>query len=165
MGFGSVSIWEILLIFVVAIIVLGPRRLPEMARKFGRFLRSVRMMGSEITTAVSRELDETKEDLTPADSEANKAEEAEPLEIHPKTGLPIPAQPEAATAKKAAKKGVKPQPAKSKAATRPVKATKAKPRPAKSKAAAPDKAKSGASPAAPPKDNPPENQGKASAKK
>lgn len=51
-GFG-----EIVLILVIALIVFGPGRLPEIARTIGRFSRSLKKVSSEFTTAMTRELD------------------------------------------------------------------------------------------------------------
>lgn len=71
---------ELLFIFIIALMVFGPRRLPEIAGKAGKFVRDLRNMSQgfmtewqrEITVAarldelqeVQRELKETKESLT-----------------------------------------------------------------------------------------------------
>jgi sec-independent protein translocase protein TatB len=38
----DIGLGEVLLVIVVAVIVLGPERLPEAAREMGRFIRAVR---------------------------------------------------------------------------------------------------------------------------
>mgnify|MGYP001568658590 CR=1 FL=1 len=43
LGFG-----EVIVIVVVALLVLGPRRLPELARQFGRAMREVRRAAHEL---------------------------------------------------------------------------------------------------------------------
>lgn len=42
MRIGPFGIWEILVILVVAIVVFGPRKLPEMAKGLGRSVREFR---------------------------------------------------------------------------------------------------------------------------
>ena len=52
LGFG-----EILLILVVALIVFGPRRLPEMGRTVGRSLREFRRAASDLRAEIETDLD------------------------------------------------------------------------------------------------------------
>ena len=53
LGFG-----EILIILVLALIIFGPRRLPEMGRTIGRSLRDFRRATADIRTELESELDE-----------------------------------------------------------------------------------------------------------
>ena len=57
--FSGIGIWEVVLVIVVILIVLGPQRLPEIARKLGQAIRSLRKASSDLTTAMSRELELT----------------------------------------------------------------------------------------------------------
>jgi sec-independent protein translocase protein TatA len=52
LGFG-----EILLILVVALIVFGPRRLPEMGRTVGRSLREFRRAASDLRAEIETDMD------------------------------------------------------------------------------------------------------------
>jgi sec-independent protein translocase protein TatA len=52
LGFG-----EILLILLVALIVFGPRRLPEMGRTVGRSLREFRRAASDLRAEIETDLD------------------------------------------------------------------------------------------------------------
>ena len=54
--FGSLGGPEIVLIFMVALIVFGPRRLPEIGRKVGGLLRELRRATGEFRTSVEREI-------------------------------------------------------------------------------------------------------------
>ncbi len=56
-GFG-----EILLILVVALMIFGPGRLPEIARTIGRFSRSLKRMSSDFTSAMAKEIDMEEEE-------------------------------------------------------------------------------------------------------
>lgn len=48
---------ELVLIFILALIIFGPQRLPEVARTIGKAINDFRKTSEEVTTAVARELD------------------------------------------------------------------------------------------------------------
>ena len=48
MGFS-----ELVMIFVVALIVFGPKRLPELAKKLGSFLGSIRSAADNVKSEIS----------------------------------------------------------------------------------------------------------------
>lgn len=70
----KIGIQELLLVFVVALIVLGPDKLPLYARKLGEALREFRRFSSDAVEAlkpveelgkeVSHEMEEIRESLT-----------------------------------------------------------------------------------------------------
>jgi TatA/E family protein of Tat protein translocase len=49
---------ELLVILVVALLVLGPKRLPEIARSLGRGMAEFRRASNEFTRTLSASLDE-----------------------------------------------------------------------------------------------------------
>jgi sec-independent protein translocase protein TatA len=55
-GFG-----EIVLILIVALMIFGPGKLPEIGRTIGRFSRNLKKMSSEFTTAMTKEIDMEEE--------------------------------------------------------------------------------------------------------
>lgn len=62
---------EILVIALLALVLLGPKRMPEMARKVGKWLGDIRGAAQEISRGVQAEvakatgpLDEVKKDLS-----------------------------------------------------------------------------------------------------
>jgi sec-independent protein translocase protein TatA len=57
MDFFGIGPWEILLILVIALIVVGPGKLPGIARTLGKTVRAIRKASSELTTAVTREME------------------------------------------------------------------------------------------------------------
>lgn len=59
MGF-SIGPWEVLLILVIIVIVLGPHRLPEIASTLGKWIRAIRKAGSDLSLGITRELEESK---------------------------------------------------------------------------------------------------------
>ena len=58
MNFFNIGTAELLLIFVIALIVVGPRRLPEIAQGLGKIVSDVRKMSQEFTMEMTRELNE-----------------------------------------------------------------------------------------------------------
>jgi Tat protein translocase TatB subunit len=76
MGF-SIGPWEVLLIFVVIVIVLGPHRLPEIARTLGKWVRAIRKAGSDLSSGITRELEESKKQ-TPSPPEPAPATKETP---------------------------------------------------------------------------------------
>ena len=55
----SVSPAEILTIALVALVVFGPKRLPEITRKAGRALSELKSTAQELRDGIERELDES----------------------------------------------------------------------------------------------------------
>jgi sec-independent protein translocase protein TatB len=51
----NIGTGEMVLICVVALLILGPKRLPEMARNIGRFLRNIRRQTESVRGLVQRE--------------------------------------------------------------------------------------------------------------
>jgi sec-independent protein translocase protein TatB len=57
------SFWEIGLILVVALIVLGPKRLPALAKTIGKGLRELRRASSDLREAIEEPLEEVRKPL------------------------------------------------------------------------------------------------------
>ena len=75
-GFG-----EVLLILVIALIVWGPGRLPEIARTMGKTMRALKKASFDLTSTISREIDqETEKSMLP-----DKPQKQTP-ESSPRTG-------------------------------------------------------------------------------
>lgn len=52
----EVGFWELVLVGVVALVVVGPERLPELARSAGRWLGAARRMASTFKSDLEREM-------------------------------------------------------------------------------------------------------------
>ncbi|MBV8517108.1 MAG: twin-arginine translocase subunit TatB [Acidobacteria bacterium] len=98
--FGSIGVPELLLIFVVVLIVFGPRRLPEIGRTLGKALGEFRKATDDLKNTIEREvrLEELKQIapsvLTPVES-ISRSEPVKPAPApetvkEPET-LPVPA--------------------------------------------------------------------------
>jgi sec-independent protein translocase protein TatA len=62
---GSIGMPELIVIFVIALIVFGPRKLPELGRSLGRGIAEFKKATNELQTTLEREID--------ADAERTKA--------------------------------------------------------------------------------------------
>jgi len=56
MNFLGLGPGELLLILAIALIVFGPRRLPEIARALGKSIREFRQASGQFTEEISKEL-------------------------------------------------------------------------------------------------------------
>ncbi len=55
----DIGFWEIALISLIALMILGPERLPRVARSLGIWVRKARRMLAEVKRDIDRELDAT----------------------------------------------------------------------------------------------------------
>ncbi|MFC1852006.1 twin-arginine translocase TatA/TatE family subunit [candidate division CSSED10-310 bacterium] len=54
----GIGTWELLIIFVIALIILGPRKLPELAKTLGKGLAEFKRASQEIRSTLDLELDQ-----------------------------------------------------------------------------------------------------------
>ena len=59
--FGSIGFSEILVLFVIALLIFGPRKLPEIARSVGQAMREFNKAGEEVTRSLEEPVDEIRE--------------------------------------------------------------------------------------------------------
>jgi len=57
MNFLGIGPWELILILVIALLVFGPRRLPEIGRALGRTIAEFRRMSQELAAEMAQELE------------------------------------------------------------------------------------------------------------
>lgn len=55
--FGSLGFPEIIFIFVLALLIFGPRKLPEIGRTLGRGLAEFRRATSDLKRSIEQEVD------------------------------------------------------------------------------------------------------------
>jgi len=69
----DIGIWEIALILLIALLVVGPERLPGLARKIGLWINRARRIFSEVKGDIERELrmEELKHSLNQPDAVDN----------------------------------------------------------------------------------------------
>ena len=75
---------EIALIAVVALLILGPSRLPELARGIGKFMREFRRQTDEVRGVVEREFYKMDQDIEqPPPLQVHAATDVVPMNPHP----------------------------------------------------------------------------------
>ncbi len=58
-GFFGIGFWEILLVLLVILAVMGPRRLPEIAQRMGTLYRKLKMASRDLTSELTKEVEGT----------------------------------------------------------------------------------------------------------
>ena len=76
MNFFGIGGGEVILVLVVALIIWGPKRLPEIARNLGKTINMLKKSTYDLTSQITRELDtentKDKEKDVPSLPEANR---------------------------------------------------------------------------------------------
>ena len=83
MNFLGLGPMEILLILIVALIIFGPGRLPELASGLGKAIREFRKVSSELTRDWTREI--AKE--TQSNSNKNEETDSKPVTTKEEEGI------------------------------------------------------------------------------
>ncbi len=78
----GIGFQELILIMIVAIIVLGPKRLPEAARTLGKFFREFKSAVDEVKESVSTDLTTIVQEEKPKKKTEELAEKSEIKEEH-----------------------------------------------------------------------------------
>jgi sec-independent protein translocase protein TatA len=56
--------WELIVILIIALLVFGPKRLPDMGRSLGKAIREFRNAGKEIQNDIVESIDKDDRDST-----------------------------------------------------------------------------------------------------
>ena len=82
---GSIGMPELIIIFVIALIIFGPRKLPELGRSLGKSLAEFKRASNELRNTLEEEirLEEQKPEPKPKTEPSMTAEAAPaPTELH-----------------------------------------------------------------------------------
>jgi sec-independent protein translocase protein TatA len=72
--FGSLGMPELIVIFVIALIVFGPRKLPELGRSLGKSIAEFKRATNELQTSLEQEIQLEEQRLARDDAKAATAE-------------------------------------------------------------------------------------------
>lgn len=88
---GSIGMPELILIFVVALLVFGPKKLPELGKSLGRGLAEFKKASEDLKKTIEDEIEQGKQEAASVQKQvAEVARSIEPV------ALPPAATPEAA---------------------------------------------------------------------
>lgn len=78
--FGSIGMPELMIIFVIALIIFGPRKLPELGRSMGKSLSEFKRASNDLKNTLDEEIR--------IEDEQQKAEPARPKVTAPPAATP-----------------------------------------------------------------------------
>jgi TatA/E family protein of Tat protein translocase len=92
--FGSIGMPELIIIFMIALIIFGPRKLPELGRSLGKSLGEFKRASNELRNTLDEEirLEEQRAADAPKRAEAERvAATADPANASPASAHPASA--------------------------------------------------------------------------
>jgi sec-independent protein translocase protein TatA len=92
--FGSIGMPELLLIFVVALLVFGPKKLPEIGKSIGKGLLEFKKASEDLKKTIEHEMEQIKTEPPSAPPETVAQTAAPLIEVPPPSEGPSEAPPE-----------------------------------------------------------------------
>ncbi len=86
--FGSIGMPELIVIFVIALIIFGPRRLPELGRSLGKSINEFKKASNDLRNSLEEEI-RLEEHKTPAAAPTPAARPTPANDVE----QPVPARP------------------------------------------------------------------------
>jgi TatA/E family protein of Tat protein translocase len=88
--FGSIGMPELIIIFVIALIIFGPRKLPELGRSLGKSLAEFKRASNELKSTLEEEIRvEEQRSTAEAAAASQQAPAPAPAQTVPHTEEPV----------------------------------------------------------------------------
>ena len=84
--FGSLGMPELIVIFVIALIIFGPRKLPELGKSLGKSIAEFKRASNELKSTLEEEI--RIEEQKTKQEEAAKVAQAPPVSMPPVSDAP-----------------------------------------------------------------------------
>ena len=84
--FGSLGMPELIVIFVIALIIFGPRKLPELGRSLGKSIAEFKRASNELKSTLEEEI--RLEEQRQKQEESAKATQAHQVSLPPASDAP-----------------------------------------------------------------------------
>lgn len=68
MGLAGIGVPGLILILIIALVIFGPKKLPEIGKAFGQTLREFKKSANDLTSDAKDEIDEAKAIITDKNS-------------------------------------------------------------------------------------------------
>lgn len=88
--FGPIGMPELVVIFLVALLIFGPRKLPEIGKSIGKGLAEFKRASDDLKKTISDEIEQGKQEVTSLRAELGEVQKT----LHV-AAPPEPAEPEA----------------------------------------------------------------------
>jgi len=83
LNFLGIGPAELIFILVIALIVFGPKRLPEIGRTLGKTMREFRSVSEELTSQLREELETASKEIEAVSEDVKGTLEAASVEVQP----------------------------------------------------------------------------------
>jgi sec-independent protein translocase protein TatA len=90
--FGSIGMPELIIIFVIALVIFGPRKLPELGRSLGKSLAEFKRASNELKSTLEEEIRLEEQQHKVEAAKVATAAQDPVTETVPTEPTPIPAQ-------------------------------------------------------------------------
>jgi len=67
--FGSIGIQELILIFIIALLLFGPKKIPEIGKAIGKAIKEFKRASNEIKETIEKEVEEEEKEEPYKDGE------------------------------------------------------------------------------------------------
>jgi len=104
---GSIGMPELILIFVVALLVFGPKKLPELGKSLGRGLAEFKKASEELKKTIEDEIEHGKQEAAVVQQQVAEVRKSDDVTASP-SPAPPPAAPEASVPRSDAPPPIRP---------------------------------------------------------